>query len=111
MNVIYLVVCKTDVPGEEDRQPITAELDFNALGQFLQRWEVVGGEVVGQGYMELLFMRLNVDLWSVKMRQEFVLRGTVGHACNNEELHLQRSLCACCADGTQQEASGVKHAE
>lgn len=36
MNISYLVVCKTNVPGEEDCQPITAELDFDALGQFLQ---------------------------------------------------------------------------
>lgn len=36
MNISYLMVCKTNVPGEEDCQPITAELDFDALGQFLQ---------------------------------------------------------------------------
>lgn len=108
MSISYLVVCKTDVSGEEDRQPITAELDFDAFGQFLQRWEVVGGEVVGQGYMELLFMRLNVDLWSVKMRQELVLRGTVSHAWNNEELHLQRSWCACCADRMHNTAGSVR---
>lgn len=58
------MVCKTDVPGEQDRQPITAQLDFDALGQFLQRREVIGGEVVGQSYMKLLLMRLHVDFWS-----------------------------------------------
>lgn len=57
------MVCKTNVPGEEDSQPITAKLDFDALGQFLQRGEVISGEVVGQSYMELLLMRLHVDLW------------------------------------------------
>lgn len=56
------MVCKTNVPGEQDCQPITTELDFDALGQFLQRWEVVGGEVVGQSYVELLLMRLHMDL-------------------------------------------------
>lgn len=100
MNIFYLVVCKTDVPGEEDRQPIAAELDFDALGQFLQRREVVGGEVVGQRYVELLFMRLNVDLWSVEKRQGFVLRGAVGHTWNNVELHPRSSLHARGADGT-----------
>lgn len=35
-NISYLMVCKANVPGEQDCQPIAAELDFNALGQFLQ---------------------------------------------------------------------------
>ena len=32
----YLVVCEANVPGEEDRQPITTQLDLDAFGQFLQ---------------------------------------------------------------------------
>lgn len=63
---MYLVVGKTNVPGEQNSQPIAAQLDFDALGQFLQRWEVITGEVVGQGDMELLFMRLHVNLWGEK---------------------------------------------
>lgn len=60
-NISNLVVCKANVPGEEDSQPITAQLGFNALGQFLQRRQVIGREVVGQSYMELLLMRLHMD--------------------------------------------------
>lgn len=65
----YLMVCKTNVPGEQDRQPITAELDLDALGQFLQRREVIGGEVVGQSDVELLLMWLHVNFWRRKSHQ------------------------------------------
>lgn len=61
----YLVVCEADVPGEQDHQPITTELDLDAFGQFLQRGEVTGGEVVGQSDVELLLVRLHADFWRV----------------------------------------------
>lgn len=123
MNISYLMVCKTNVPGEEDCQPITAELDFDALGQFLQWWEVIGGEVVGQSYMELLLMRLHVDFWSWKTRQEFDLHDAVCHTNNNQVLNLQRLICMIiilwsehvqikrCSRVKLHEASGMKHAE
>lgn len=57
------MVCEADVPGEQDGEPITTELDLDAFGQLLQRGEVTGGEVVGQSDMELLLMRLHVDVY------------------------------------------------
>lgn len=66
LNIPHLMICKTNVPGKQDCQPITAQLNFDALGQFLQRRQVIGGEVVGQSYMELLLMRLHMHLWKKK---------------------------------------------
>lgn len=36
MSISYLVVSKTNVPGKQNSQPITTQLDLDALGQFLQ---------------------------------------------------------------------------
>lgn len=57
------MVGEADVPGEEDGQPVAAQLDLDALGQLLQRRKVVGREVVGQGDVELLLVGLHMDLW------------------------------------------------
>lgn len=57
------MVGETYVPGKEDREPIAAQLDLDALGQLLQRRQVVGWEVVGQSHVELLLVGLHKDLW------------------------------------------------
>lgn len=62
------MVCKSNVPGEKHRQPITAQLHLDAFGQFLQRREVIGGEVISKSYMELLLVRLHMDFWGGNTR-------------------------------------------
>ena len=58
------MVGESDVPREHDSQPITAHGHLHALGELLQNRQVIGLELVGQGDVELLLVRFDVDVWT-----------------------------------------------
>lgn len=57
------MVSEADVPREDGCQPVAPQLDIDALGQLLQGGQVAGLEVVSQGHVQLLLMRLHVHFW------------------------------------------------
>lgn len=52
----YLVVSKSDIPGEYGGHPVTPKFDINVLGELLQGGQVAGLEVVSQGHVQLLLV-------------------------------------------------------
>lgn len=70
---IYLVVSEADVPREEHSEPVTRQRHLDVLGQLLQSWKVTGLEVVRQSDMKLLFMGLDVSIWTKGNRTVIVL--------------------------------------
>lgn len=59
----YLMIGKSNVTGENGSYPVTAQFDINALSQLLKGGQVVGLEVVSQGYMKLLLVRFHVHIY------------------------------------------------
>lgn len=47
LSKTYLMICKSDIPREENSKPITTELDFNSSCQFLQGSQMAAWKVVG----------------------------------------------------------------
>lgn len=65
----YLMVSESDVPREYGCQPVAPQFDIDALGQLLQGGQVAGLEVVSQGHVQLLLMRLHMCFWKRRSQE------------------------------------------